>query len=244
MRPSRPAEGFPHRRSSAGARGASLTGGENDDGFYSRIRNINACSRLGHINAPAAPSQTRWQDWRSHMHLHLGILAIMVAAGLACGFLNTVASSGSAVSLPVLILAGLHAVDADATNRIPVLIGGLAASAQLARSGVMRWKYVALAGVPVTAGPACGAVLAELIPSHDVRMLITGAIVMALILILTKLKELVRSAPLGEPRFGWRQIGWFLLVGLWVASLCSTVPPTWCWCWCCRCGCRSFRPMP
>ncbi len=153
------------------------------------------------------------------MHLHVGILAVMVVTGLACGFLNTVASSGSAVSLPILMLAGLHAVDANATNRIPVLIGGLAASAQLARSGVVRWKYVALAGVPVTAGAACGAVLAELIPSHDIRMLITGAIVMALVLILTKLKEMIRSAPLGEPRFGWKQVGWFLLVGLWIGFL-------------------------
>jgi hypothetical protein len=50
------------------------------------------------------------------------IAAIVIVAGLLCGFLNTVASSGSAVSLPILLWVGLHAVDANATNRVPVLI--------------------------------------------------------------------------------------------------------------------------
>src|ERR1700677_4877112 len=44
-------------------------------------------------------------------------------AGLACGFLNTAASAGSAVSLPILMMIGLDPVSANATNRIPVLIG-------------------------------------------------------------------------------------------------------------------------
>ena len=30
---------------------------------------------------------------------------------------------------------------------------------------------------------------------------------------------MIRAAPLGEPRFGWRQVGWFLLVGLWIGFL-------------------------
>jgi hypothetical protein len=42
--------------------------------------------------------------------------AVLVAAGLACGFLNTLASSGSAVSLPILVLIGLSPAAANATN--------------------------------------------------------------------------------------------------------------------------------
>ena len=143
----------------------------------------------------------------------------MVVTGLACGFLNTVASSGSAVSLPILIMLGLHAADANATNRLPVLIGGVAASVQLARSKVVPWHYALLAGIPVSLGAAGGAILAETVPSHDVRMLITGAILMALVLILTKLKDVVSSVAAGQPRFGWRQVGWFLLVGVWLGFL-------------------------
>jgi uncharacterized protein len=56
-------------------------------------------------------------------------LVLGVGAGRACGFLNTAASSGSAVSLPVLMTIGLDPISANATNRVPVLIGALSALA-------------------------------------------------------------------------------------------------------------------
>jgi uncharacterized protein len=48
-------------------------------------------------------------------------LVLGVAAGLACGFLNTAASSGSPVSLPILMMIGLDPISANATNCVPVL---------------------------------------------------------------------------------------------------------------------------
>ena len=60
-------------------------------------------------------------------------LILAALAGLGCGFLNVVASSGSAVSLPVLMWLGLHAIDANATNRIPILIASLTATVSMAR---------------------------------------------------------------------------------------------------------------
>ena len=62
-------------------------------------------------------------------------LLIAAFAGLSCGFLNVVASSGSAVSLPILMWLGLHAIDANATNRIPVLIASATATLTMARHG-------------------------------------------------------------------------------------------------------------
>jgi uncharacterized protein len=63
----------------------------------------------------------------------IGIWALAFAglAGLACGFLNTAASSGSAVSLPILMAIGLDPVTANATNRLPVLIGAMSATGLL-----------------------------------------------------------------------------------------------------------------
>ena len=51
-----------------------------------------------------------------------------IVGGLLCGFLNTVASSGSAVTLPLLMFMGLTPLIANATNRVPVLIVALIAS--------------------------------------------------------------------------------------------------------------------
>jgi uncharacterized protein len=146
-------------------------------------------------------------------------LLIAVAAGLSCGFLNTVASSGSAVSLPVLMWIGLHAVDANATNRIPVLIGSATATLSLARRGKIPWDIALRAVGPVTVGAALGAVMAEIIPSHDLRIVITGAIVTALVLILTKLKDVLNAAAAGETRFRWQEIFWFFLIGFWLGFI-------------------------
>ena len=77
-------------------------------------------------------------------------MSVAVIAGLSCGFLNVVASSGSAVSLPALVWIGLYAVDANATNRIPVLIASLTATITLARQGKIPW------GVPMRATPPGG----------------------------------------------------------------------------------------
>jgi uncharacterized membrane protein YfcA len=146
-------------------------------------------------------------------------LTVAVIAGLGCGFLNTVASSGSAVSLPILMWIGLHAVNANATNRIPVLIGGIAATLDLARRHKIPWRMALHAAVPVTVGAGCGALLAEVIPSHDLRIFITGAVVAALVLILTKLKNAVNAAAVGEPRFRWQEACWFLIIGLWLGFI-------------------------
>jgi uncharacterized protein len=147
------------------------------------------------------------------------LLLIAAVAGLVCGFLNTVASSGSAVSLPILMALGLHAINADATNRLPVLIGGAAATFQLARRKAIPWRMAFFVSIPTTIGAIAGAILAESIPSSDLRLFIVAAVVMALILILTKLKQLINSAHSGETRFGVREIVLFLLIGLWLGFI-------------------------
>ena len=48
---------------------------------------------------------------------------ILVLAGLAAAFLNTVASSGSAVTIPVMIMIGMSPVVANASNRLPIVVG-------------------------------------------------------------------------------------------------------------------------
>jgi uncharacterized membrane protein YfcA len=68
-------------------------------------------------------------------------------------------------------------------------------------------------------GAAIGALLTEIIPSHDLRLAITGAVVAALILILTKLKDVVRSAAIGNVRFGWRPMLLLFLVGIWTGFI-------------------------
>ena len=109
------------------------------------------------------------------MDTEIWALALAGLAGLACGFLNTAASSGSAVSLPILMAIGLDPVTANATNRLPVLIGAMSATGSFHRKRAIPWRDALVVAVPVTAGAGVGAVLAEVIPARDLALVITAA---------------------------------------------------------------------
>jgi uncharacterized membrane protein YfcA len=149
----------------------------------------------------------------------LWALLLGAAAGLVCSFLNTVASSGSAVSLPILMMLGLDPISANATNRIPVLIGAASATASFHKSKAIRWDLALRMGIPVTAGAIIGAALAEAIPARDLALVITAAVLLALLLLFTKLKQAIASATPGEVRFGLREFGLFFLIGIWLGFI-------------------------
>lgn len=155
----------------------------------------------------------------STMALNPETIAIVILAGLFCGFLNAVASSGSAVSLPVLMSVGLHAVAANATNRVPVLVGAMAATVGLARRGAIPWKRTLQTAGPITLGAAAGALLSERIPGHDLRIVIVAAVTVALVLILTNLKKLLNSAANGNAKVDWKVMLLLFGAGVWTGFI-------------------------
>ena len=153
------------------------------------------------------------------MSLSPDIIAVVVVAGLVCGFLNTVASSGSAVTLPILMAIGLPAAAANATNRIPVLIGAMAATIQLARHGAIPWRRGVMVGAPMVLGAVSGAIISEHLPGHDLRKIIVGAVVIALILIFTKLKRLLDAASSDDFRLNIKTVCLLFMVGVWAGFI-------------------------
>ncbi|MFC0397964.1 TSUP family transporter [Paraburkholderia rhizosphaerae] len=123
------------------------------------------------------------------------IIVVVVVGGLVCGFLNTVASSGSAVTLPILMAIGLPAAAANATNRVPVLVGAMAATVGLARHGAMllttsaamlvfvthqsvEWGIGGLMGIGALFGGLLGARVAV---SEHARRWIVGLLVVVIV---------------------------------------------------------------
>ena len=51
----------------------------------------------------------------------------VIVAGFACGFINTLAGSGSLITLPLLIFLGLPAPVANGTNRVAIVIQNIVA---------------------------------------------------------------------------------------------------------------------
>jgi len=143
----------------------------------------------------------------------------VVAAGLACGFLNTLASSGSAVSLPILVAIGPSPAAANATNRLPVLIGAAIALWTFQRQGQVDWCAAATLGPVAAAGSVVGVLLAVMLPEELMGLAITAAVLLALLLLFTKVKEALARDPVGVPRVTPGSIAPIFVVGAWLGFI-------------------------
>ncbi|MEA2782010.1 MAG: uncharacterized protein QOK29_3554 [Rhodospirillaceae bacterium] len=113
---------------------------------------------------------------------------ILLVAGIACGLINTLASSGSAVSLPILMMLGLPPLAANATNRLSVLFGSLMALKTFHSQGKIDWAAAAKMVLPATLGSVIGVWVAEMLPARDMGLAIVAAVLVALLLLFSKLK--------------------------------------------------------
>lgn len=151
--------------------------------------------------------------------LELWQLALGLGAGVACGFLNTAASSGSAVSLPILVLIGLDPVSANATNRVPVLVGAISATWSFHAKKAIDWALAAKVSAPAAVGSLAGALLAELLPSRQLGLVITAAVLAALALLFSKVKQAIEQASADVTRYGWREAAIFFGIGTWLGFI-------------------------
>jgi uncharacterized membrane protein YfcA len=144
-------------------------------------------------------------------------LVELILAGLLLGFLNTVSSGGSVVSLPLLVSIGYPAAVANATNRVPVAIGLLIAIWQFHRAGSIPWSYCLRLVPLILFGTFLGVQISLLIPRSSLAAAINFAVVIALILLLIKPRRWLDNelAPVGILRFSPQLLILLFLVSIW-----------------------------
>ncbi len=127
------------------------------------------------------------------------LLAIL--AGIVAGIINTLAGSGSAVTLPMLVFLGLDSGAANATNRIGVIIQNIVGITTFARSGRLQLRgdrsqpvsesildadslrfglWLSAAGMP---GAIVGAYVATLLDKDAMNLAIGGMLIVVLVTI-------------------------------------------------------------
>ena len=84
----------------------------------------------------------------------------LVAAGFGAGYINTLAGSGSLLTLPLLIFLGLPAPVANGTNRVAILLQNVVGVSSFHRSKVLDVRAGAWLAVPATLGSIVGALIA------------------------------------------------------------------------------------
>ena len=120
------------------------------------------------------------------MDQHTLLLAAVPVTGFVAGFINTLAGSGSLLTLPILILLGLPANVANGTNRVGVTMQNIVAVATFRRRGALplagSWKLI----VPSVAGSIIGAMLAVDLDERLLRQ--TIAVLMFVLIVVMLLK--------------------------------------------------------
>jgi len=142
-------------------------------------------------------------------------LLLYLGAGFLSGFLNTIASAGSAVTLPLLVFMGLPANIANATNRVQVAMGRVSSIIAFQRARAIDWRNGLILSLPCLLGAVSGAYIAAIMPSRSVGWAITVAVIAAFILLLTNPKRLLKDQEVEHPVLKWWHLVLYLLVGLW-----------------------------
>jgi uncharacterized membrane protein YfcA len=140
---------------------------------------------------------------------------ILVIAGMLAGFINTLAGSGSLITLPLLMFMGLPANVANATNRIGIFLQSAVGAASFRQQKVFDYKEGIWFAVPATVGSLVGAIAAVNLSSALMETIIGGLLFFMFFIVLYKPENWIKEKAgkiEGRPK-AW-QIIIFFMIGL------------------------------
>jgi hypothetical protein len=137
----------------------------------------------------------------------------VVAAGFVAGFINTLAGSGSLVTLPLLIFLGLPANVANGTNRVAILFQNVVGVSSFRQQKVLDLRGGLMLAAPAVIGAILGAQIAVNLNEAMMRRVIGLLMVVMLVVIFIRPKRWLEGQPETEiQRSGWKQ--WLIFFGI------------------------------
>jgi hypothetical protein len=140
---------------------------------------------------------------------------ILVSAGIAVGFINTLAGGGSTISLSVLMLMGLSPTMANGTNRIGIAIQNMVGVGSFKQQGVLDTKKGFLLAIPATIGSILGAFIA--VDLNEAIFEKAMAVILLLMLVFTLFnpqKLINEQTELVNKSVSWKQYLLFFFIGV------------------------------
>jgi len=107
----------------------------------------------------------------------------VVIAGIFAGFINTLAGSGSLITLPILIFAGLPANIANGTNRVAILFQNIVGVSSFRRRKVLDGRGTLILSIPAVTGAVLGSRIAVDLDEIMMRKVI-GAIMLLMVVVI------------------------------------------------------------
>ena len=139
----------------------------------------------------------------------------VVIAGFAAGFINTLAGSGSLITLSLMIFLGIPANVANGTNRVGVLLQSLVSVETFRRRDALDMQGGMILSLPAIVGSILGAQIAVNLNEAVMRFTIGVLMVIMLVVILIRPNRwLVGRPEVVKDRPGLGQIIVFFLIGV------------------------------
>jgi hypothetical protein len=138
-------------------------------------------------------SNSSWKVDFQPLPMDWYIYPLVVGAGFIAGFINTLAGSGSLVSLPMLIFAGLPSPIANGTNRVGILLQNMVGAQRFHQQEMLDIKGTLYLGLPAVIGSIVGAQIATDINEAVMDKVIGGNMVLMLFVIILKPKQWLRG---------------------------------------------------
>ncbi len=139
----------------------------------------------------------------------------VVLAGFAAGYINTLAGSGSLITLSLMLFLGIPPTVANASNRVGVLFQTISSAANFQKQQVLDWRGGLFLAIPAVAGSIIGASLASDLNEELMRQAIGGVMLLMLFVILLRPKRWLEGTRIhfeGRPSF--LQLIIFFFIGI------------------------------
>jgi uncharacterized protein len=146
----------------------------------------------------------------------VGWLEALLAAlaGLLGGFISTLASNGSAVTLPALESLGLSEHVANGTNRLSVVALGLVGTIGFYRRGLVDWRKGTWIAVLVGSGTIVGSIVAVELGEAVLDGIVTVGLLFVLGLLLVEPGRWLRGRNGTLSSFGPGQAAAYFVIGV------------------------------
>ena len=141
-------------------------------------------------------------------------ILLVLVTGIICGIINTLAGSGSLISLPVLMFIGLPPHVANGTNRIGIFFQNIVSSYTFFRQKVLDVKAGLRFSFPSVLGSVIGAFIVLELNERTVEIIVGVILLIMLIPLWFKPSRWLKGAERGEINsYPLLQFGVFFFIG-------------------------------
>ncbi|MFW6222538.1 MAG: sulfite exporter TauE/SafE family protein [Bacteroidota bacterium] len=146
--------------------------------------------------------------------LTLANILLLLLVGLISGYINTLAGSGSLITLPLLIFLGLPANVANGTNRVAIFLQSIVGAGSFYQQDQLNLKTDSRISIPAVAGAVIGAKIAVDINEQMMETIIGLIIVLMLFILLLKPRRFLNPDGLQQKKTPWYAYPVFFIIGL------------------------------